>query len=96
MIDVKLGKLSRPHKLVYIKITILIIFRYPVAIKKPTSSFMHEVNIFLEEVKSMLEINGYHENIVNLQGITYETVQRLASEIANGMATIEVSLSQQS
>ena len=25
---------------------------------------------FLEEVKSMLEINAYHENIVNLQGIT--------------------------
>ena len=26
---------------------------------------------FLEEAKSMLEIEDYHENIINLQGIIY-------------------------
>ena len=31
------------------------------------------MKIFLEEAKSMLEINEYHENIVNLQGIAYGT-----------------------
>ena len=30
-----------------------------------------DISNFLEEVKSMLEVNEYHENIVNLQGITY-------------------------
>ena len=49
------------------------------------------MNVFLDEVKSMLEIKGYHENIVNLQGITYKTVHRTTSEIASGLATIEVS-----
>ena len=68
-----------------------VIFRYPVAIKKPKVNTQKEVNAFLEEVKSMLEINAYHENIVNLQGITYRTINRMASELAVGMATIEVS-----
>ena len=49
------------------------------------------MNVFLDEVKSMLEINDHHDNIVNLQGITYKTVQRMASDIAHGMATVEVS-----
>ena len=31
-----------------------------------------EQNALLEEAKSMLEINKYHDNIVNLQGIAYE------------------------
>ena len=66
-------------------------FRYPVAIKKPKVNTQNEVNVFLEEVKSMLEINAYHENIVNLQGITYKTVSRMASELTVGLATIEVS-----
>ena len=39
----------------------------------------------------MLEIKGHHDNIVNLQGITYKTVERMASEIEHGMATVEVS-----
>ena len=47
-------------------------FRYPVAIKSPRNQDEREVYVFLEEVKSMLEINTYHENIVNLQGITYK------------------------
>ena len=29
------------------------------------------MNVYLEETKSMLEIENYHENIVNLQGIVY-------------------------
>ena len=69
----------------------LILFRYPVAIKTPKSNSLHEMNVFLDEVKSMLEIKEHHDNIVNLQGITYKTVQRTASEIELGMATVEVS-----
>ena len=46
-------------------------FRYPVAIKCPKSSTNREIDEFLEEAKSMLEINAYHDNIVNLQGMTY-------------------------
>ena len=66
-------------------------FRYPVVIKRPKSNTSSTVNEFLEEVKSMLEINAYHDNIVNLQGITYNAAQRTASEIASGLATIDVS-----
>ena len=47
-------------------------FRYPVAIKSPKYNTEKEVYDFLEEVKSMLVIKKYHENIVNLQGITYK------------------------
>ena len=49
------------------------------------------MNMFLDEVKSMLEINEHHDNIVNLQGITYKTVQRMSNHIEPGIATIEVS-----
>ena len=38
-----------------------------------------DVENFLDEVKSMLEISDYHENIVNLQGITFN---RRNSEIS--------------
>ena len=31
-----------------------------------------EQDALLEEAKSMLEINKYHDNIVNLQGIAYK------------------------
>ena len=31
------------------------------------------MELFLDEVKSMLEVKEYHENIVNLQGISYTT-----------------------
>ena len=57
------------------------IFRYPVAIKSPKNNSKAEVAEFLEEVKSMLEINAYHENIVNLQGITYKKNMRDESSI---------------
>ena len=46
-------------------------FRFPVAVKHPTNIGDQEMNTFLEEVKSMLEISVYQENIVNLQGILY-------------------------
>ena len=47
------------------------IFRYPVAIKYPKISSARDTEDFLEEAKSMIEIDAYHENIVNLQGITW-------------------------
>ena len=45
--------------------------RYPVAIKCPKTLTERDVDEFLDEAKSMLEINAYHDNIVNLQGMTY-------------------------
>ena len=47
-------------------------FRYPVAIKCLRVKSRGDMENFLDEVKSMLEIKEYHENIVNLQGITYK------------------------
>jgi hypothetical protein len=50
----------------------LTIFRYPVAIKCPKASMPGGIDVFLEEAKSMLEVDDYHANIVNLQGMTYK------------------------
>ena len=47
------------------------IVRYPVAIKSPKISSARETEEFLEEARSMMEIDAYHENIVNLQGMTW-------------------------
>ena len=47
-----------------------------------------EVTEFLEEAKSMLEMNGYHKNIVNLQGITYRTGHHQESSIEVRFATV--------
>ena len=41
------------------------------AIKHPKTCGSDEMTVFLEEAKSMLEIEDYHENIINLQGIIY-------------------------
>ena len=49
------------------------LFRFPIAIKSPRTNKTHEIDLFLDEAKSMLEIGSYHENIVNLQGISYTT-----------------------
>ena len=46
-------------------------FRFPVAIKCSKSSGERDVDEFLEEAKSMLETKAHHENIVNLQGLSY-------------------------
>ena len=45
--------------------------------------------IFLEEIKSMLEIDQYHENIVNLQGIMYGK-----EDVAKGLPKVYFSLFQ--
>ena len=45
--------------------------RFPVAIKCSRSSGERDVDEFLEEAKSMLETKAHHENIVNLQGLSY-------------------------
>ena len=31
-----------------------------------------DMEVYLDEAKSMLEVGEYHQNIVNLQGITYK------------------------
>ena len=50
----------------------LIHYRYPIAIKTQKSASDQEIGLLLDEAKSMLEIGTYHDNIVNLQGVTYE------------------------
>ena len=50
-----------------------------------------EVNEFLEEIKSMMEISEYHDNIVNLQGMTYKTASKLARQDGEGTPRIDVS-----
>ena len=62
------------------------------AIKFPKGKSFEAVNWLLKEAKAMLEINAYHDNIVNLQGITYQTVGRLADHVVeeNAAETIEV------
>ena len=51
-----------------------------------------EVSDFLEEVKSMIEIKAYHDNIVNLQGITYKRVSCMANEVADQIGEVEVNI----
>ena len=67
-------------------------FRYPVAIKCARVKSDADVANFLDEVKSMLEINDYHENIVNLQGITYKTSTRESSSLGVNVDDILISL----
>ena len=67
-------------------------FRYPVAIKCARVKSDVDVANFLDEVKSMLEINDYHENIVNLQGITYKTSTRETSSLGVNFNDIFISL----
>ena len=43
--------------------------RFAIAVKVPQPGI--SVALFLDEAKSMLEIGEYHDNIVNLQGISY-------------------------
>ena len=47
-------------------------FRFPIAIKTPRKNSIHEIELFMDEAKSMLTIGSYHDNIVNLQGISYK------------------------
>ena len=37
-----------------------------------TSKHDSDVVLLMDEAKTMLSVGAYHENIVNLQGITYE------------------------
>ena len=62
------------------------------AIKVPKNGSKMEVNEFLEEVKSMIEIKAYHDNIVNLQGITYKRASCMDNDVVDGIEVIEVNL----
>ena len=62
------------------------------AIKIPKNNSKMEVSEFLEEVKSMIEIKAYHDNIVNLQGITYKRASCMANEVADQIEEVEVSI----
>ena len=52
-----------------------IIFRFPVAIKTSKIFDGMHIEMILDEAKTMLEIDAYHNHIVNLQGIAYERSQ---------------------
>ena len=45
--------------------------RFPIAIKYPSSNELQNIDLFLEEAKTMLRIGSYHDYIVNLQGLIY-------------------------
>ena len=57
------------------------------AIKNPVPFGYEDMLIFLEEIKSMLVIDQYHENIVNLQGIVYGK-----EDVAKGLPKVYFSL----
>ena len=44
---------------------------FPIAIKYPSSEELQNIDLFLEEAKTMIRIGSYHDYIVNLQGIIY-------------------------
>ena len=44
---------------------------FPIAIKYPSSKELQNIDLFLEEAKTMLRIGSYHDYIVNLQGLIY-------------------------
>ena len=50
----------------------LIFSRFPIAIKTPKCFDGTDIKLFLDEIKSMLEIGSYHDHIINLQGVSYE------------------------
>ena len=54
---------------------------FPVAIKCSRVPKESNSNELLEEAKSMLETNAFHENIVNLQGLTYKKPHVLSTKI---------------
>ena len=43
------------------------------------------IELFLDEAKTMLEINEYHDHIVNLQGLIvgWNSVEKQFSEVCN-------------
>ena len=47
--------------------------RFPVAIKCAQNIGPEKTTLFLDEAKTMLQIGSYHDFIVNLQGIIYNT-----------------------
>ena len=47
--------------------------RFPVAIKFAQNIGTEKTALFLDEAKTMLQIGSYHDFIVNLQGIIYNT-----------------------
>ena len=48
------------------------VFRFPIAIKKPLGYNFEEIQCFVDEAKSMIRVGDYHNHIVNLQGVVYE------------------------
>ena len=48
-------------------------FRFPIAIKCAQNIGPEKTSLFLDEAKTMLQIGSYHDFIVNLQGIIYNS-----------------------
>lgn len=54
-------------------------YRFPVAIKTPKMADSMDIEMILDEAKTMLEIGTYHDYIVNLQGIAYERANKFGN-----------------
>ena len=52
---------------------LILLLRFPVAIKCAQNIGPEKTTLFLDEAKTMLQIGSYHDFIVNLQGIIYNT-----------------------
>ena len=52
---------------------LIYLLRFPVAIKCAQNVGPEKTTLFLDEAKTMLQIGSYHDFIVNLQGIIYNT-----------------------
>ena len=46
-------------------------YRFSIAVKNPRNFSNDQIEVFLDETKSMLELGTYHDHIVNLQGISF-------------------------
>ena len=50
---------------------LIVVFRFPIAVKTPNNTTNGQIELLMEEAKTMLRIESYHDHIVNLQGIIF-------------------------
>ena len=68
----KIGKFSNHENTLKLASCVIYnkFYRFPIAVKNPRNLSTDQIEIFLDETKSMLELGTYHDHIVNLQGIS--------------------------
>ena len=50
--------------------------RFPIAVKGLKGSSRKDIDLLLDEARCMVKVGKYHQNIVNLQGVSYKVNQR--------------------